>query len=238
MIGRTVHIYVEGKGDLIFLCQLLEARFGIKFEKKYTDLSVKSIDFGINIKVEAIDIDGGGISSKAIRGLMSEIKDTLMPKGIESLIFLDADTKDHTSPPGGFKDRSLYIDDNFKDVSFDYFLLPNHDSEGNLENLLNLIISDSGKDFYSKCLSNYVSCISNLENKPAYVIDKDFEKMKMEWYTFLMLGKKANNKNTGAERNYLNNNLWDLKSNSLDPICEFISTKLNIMEIQETTTTA
>ncbi len=226
---KEVNIYVEGRGDLVFLCAFLKKRFDYSF-KFINDLNATLIDDeNISISVSVFDPDSGhgGIDSRKIRSLIDEIKDTKAPLGIESVILLDSDTPEHENPKGGFSNRKAYLDNLQNHTPFKYFLIPDNSSDGNLEILLEGIIGLSGKPFF-ECLKNYVACLCKLSesDKPTGVSEiSDFKKTQMEWYTYMMLGKK--NRLTGANRDY-SNELWDLKSLSLDPLYRFLDSILNM----------
>ena len=109
-----------------------------------------------------------------------------------------------------------------KGSSAKFFIMPNNNNDGNLEHLLDQIISEKGANFHG-CLSKYITCLSTLnkESIPREILENpDLNKKKLEWYTYMMLGKFGKKENT---QNYLNEDLWDLNSNILDPLNLFFT---------------
>lgn len=230
MSKRVVHIYVEGKGDLIFISHFISKRFNIEFFHKKEGLEANSkTGVPINLKLLVVEPkNGGGIDNRKIKELMNEISSTIEKLGIESILLLDADTDKHKKPPGGFKARTEFLETYKKEVNFDYFLIPNHSENGNLEDLLKAIISENGKPFF-ECLKKYMLCLQQLpkDKTPRGIMDiSDFSKEQMAWYTYMMQGSK--NRNTGVERDYSLEEIWDLESESLSPIYTFLKNVLKL----------
>ncbi len=227
-MNRVINLYVEGKGDMGFISQFITSRFGIEFDIDFDNLKANSITdspFKLNLRVYDSESGNGGIDGTKIQDLVEEINTVNQPTGIESLLLLDADTDKHKNPIGGCEERKKYLERLKQNENFEYFLIPNHCDDGNLEDLLNSIISEKGTPFYS-CLGDYVNGLKGLpEGKiPQGVIEiTDFSKTQIEWYTYMMLGKSnQSNKKTGVIRDYLKDELWDLNSSSLDPLFEFL----------------
>ena len=228
-MNREVNIHVEGKGDLVFLCHFIKRRFSfdLKIDNKCLSASSKS-NGALTVNVRIIDTEdngNGGINNKKISDLIHQIENVDSKLGIETVLLLDTDTPTHTHPRGGVVERTKYLDGLVEISPFDYFLIPNHKDDGNLENLLDQIVCERGKPFYA-CLKSYIKCLSSLtgDNIPKHILKiTDFQKKQMEWYTFMMLDKGG--KNTGTERDY-SEDIWDLKSEVLDPLYGFLEKKI------------
>ncbi|MCR9253574.1 MAG: hypothetical protein NXI20_24375 [bacterium] len=218
---RIINIYVEGKGDILFIGQFLEKHFSLNFNYQLNTFEASSIENEPKINIRVLDSSdsNGGIDSKKLRNLLDEIKNVNIPLGIENIILLDADTEDHSNPPGGYSSRSEYLQLMQEEVEFEYFLMPNNQDDGNLENLLHHLISNGGKSFY-ECLDNYINCLRAIQNETSAngVLEiSDFNKQKIEWYVYLMGGKAMRSSN----RNYLDEEFWNLDSEALDPLKSF-----------------
>lgn len=223
---RAINIYVEGQGDLVFMCHFIRHRFKIDLEIKEHFLEANSKkDIQLNLSVLDVESGNGGIDNKKINTFLDEINRTVIPLGIDIVLLLDCDTPAHSNPPGGFQYRMNYLNKLKESTKFESFLIPNNSDDGNLESLLDKIISDKGKCFYD-CLKKYTTCLSCLPcDKRPKAIKKtsDFNKIRMEWYTFMMM--KGNNTNSGSKRDY-SEDIWDLNSPSLLPLYEFLKKKL------------
>ena len=137
------------------------------------------------------------------------------------MIILDCDTDAHEDPKGGFCNRNSFLKSVIEDLEVTYFLIPNHQDDGNLESLLNNAIGLTGMKFYN-CITNYVECVKNIiENVPIGLTEyKDLNKMKLEWYTYGMLGKAGSK--VSKERDYSEQELWNLDSDALLPLKKFM----------------
>lgn len=228
-MNRAINIYVEGQGDLVFMCHFIKHKFEIEFtidDSYLNGVSKNNSPLRLTIAVFDEDSENGGLDSKKITKLLKEINTSVTPLGIESILLIDSDTTDHCNPPGGYQNRNKHFGELSESNSFEYFLIPNNNDDGNLEDLLDKIISDRGKSFYD-CLKNYVTCLSCLpcDKKPEEIRKTtDFNKKRMEWYTYMMQGK-GNNKNSGSKRDY-SKDIWDLDSPSLLSLYEFLKKKL------------
>lgn len=214
---RQINIYVEGKSDIAFVSHFLKHNYSFEFAFDRTRLVATCCqEVAISILTLKPSSGDGGINRKAITNLIKEITTANIPVGIESIILLDTDTDQHNDPKGGFLNRSEYLNSLIKNEKIKFFLIPNNKDDGNLESLLGDAISKNGKTFYN-CLCNYVNCLSKItEQRPKGIADiKDFNKTKLDWYTYIMLGKDANH------NNYLDVELWDLQTASLAPLKAF-----------------
>lgn len=227
---KTININIEGPGELRFMSLFIEHHFGLVFSKrsKGIDMFCEDKEKGLKINLHSYDTKKdkkqGGINSKTIRKLLKHIKVTSIPKGETNILIIDADTELHKQPPGGYMKRKQYLEGlkTELNVDFDSFIVPDNNSSGNLEDLLDKIISSKGQPFY-QCLKNYTNCISKLEEKyyPRHVIGDDMKKTRFEWYPYMMLGKNYGKETKSSERDYTND-LWNLESDSLKPLLNFL----------------
>lgn len=219
---RTINLYVEGKSDLIFLCQLLVhvCKFDLKLDLRTWKASY-SIPGKMILSVQTITPkDGeGGIDAKKIQSLVKEIQTVNMPKGLESVLFIDADSDKHVHPKGGFISRDEYLKKLQKEATFEYFIIPTHSEDGNLETILDDIVCDRGKDFYT-CLTKYVDGLLALTgvSRPQYIIDNpQLTKEKIAWYVYMMEGKDKK-----VASGLQNAELWNFQSSKLTALTDFL----------------
>lgn len=198
------------------MTHFLKHAFGLALEVENNILSAKQKNEVIELEVRVFDKDSGngGIDPTKIKSLIQEIELSKIPVGIKSLIIIDCDTPAH-SPPGGFEARTKYLKNLCGDTKIEFFLIPNNCDEGNLENLLDRVISQEGKAYYC-CLGGFIDCLKNLNETetPSGLKRKDLTKLKMRWYSHNM-NKEYRNPNA---QNFLGGTLWDLDSNDLLPL--------------------
>jgi hypothetical protein len=219
---RTIYIYVEGKNDLIFVCQFLKAilsydfKLDLKFWKaNFTD----SKALALQVQTITPKEGEGGIDARKISALIKEIKTVNSPKGIESVLLIDADTENHNHPKGGFQSRNEYLANLKKEAEFKYFIVPTHEENGNLESILEHIICDNGKDFYA-CLNEYISSLLKLtgDSRPQYIIENpNLTKEKIGWYIYMMEGRSKKHL-SGLQ----NSGLWNFTTEKLEPLKKFM----------------
>lgn len=228
---KTINIHVEGQGEICFFSFLLNRHFGYDFsfhKEGKINMIYKSDSLTLNLKPFNLDLDAGGFDNKKIRDAAKEIQINKEKNEI-NIFIIDADTESH-KPAGGFKNREKYLEDlksEFK-IEFYFFLIPDHSSPGNLESLLNNLVSEKGKPFF-ECLTNYSNCLSSLLQNDIPVELKqvnDFHKKKFEWYIFNMLGNKHRKETLLSQRDYFKDDLWNLEGQSLSPLLGFLNSYL------------
>lgn len=218
---RVIHIYVEGKTDLTFISQFLKKHYQLHFECDFKVPKANCVTENVQVQILTIETKygSGGINSKNILALIDEIKIGNEPIGVESIVLLDADTPAHNNPKGGFADRAVYCENMVSGTGIRYFLIPNHQDDGSLEDVLHNVVSDKGKVFY-QCLSSYIGCLASIqENKPVGLQQiEDFKKTKFDWYTYIMLG------NGTSKKDFLDTQIWDLDTPELEKLRTFFNT--------------
>ncbi|MFN5983169.1 MAG: DUF3226 domain-containing protein [Fluviicola sp.] len=134
--------------------------------------------------------------------------------GIKNVLILDSDDS--------FKDRC----DNLKNKPYisnfeiSFFLFPNNFENGDLENLLENTINMNNKDIFD-CWISYEECLKSK--------DKDYttpaKKTKIYAYLEALLksSKKQKEMIKEAKRDYLNSDHWDLQSEYLLPLKEYLT---------------
>lgn len=221
MIEKVSKIYVEGKADLIFFTQYISIILNVNYSitKNFSKSELVTGDgHKIELQYVGLDVDLGGIDNVKLSAVVKEIESD-RAIGLNSYLIIDTDTVDHTHPSGGYIARKDYLLSLGLDHSY-FFLIPNNNDDGNLESLLERVISPGSIALFH-CVSGYINCI--MPNQPNYEglqAFGDLNKKKIEWFIYLFLGPNRSIRN--SERNYLDHNMWDLNSPHLDILKAFI----------------
>lgn len=240
-MSRVSHrIHVEGEGEVVFFAYLIHDMYpSTSFE--FSDENMRAvIKYEGNRAIEVLAM--GGIDPKKLDRTFAELKYSTQ-EGVESLLVIDADSDDPShSPPGGYENRREYIESKKKDHGLDelpFFIIPEPEKSGNLESLLEQVISDKGKSTYD-CITMYLECLVNIndEQRPTFVKEKlcvkdgagkflikqsSMRKIGLEYYVYLMLGdKKARRKTHSTGRDYSDPDIWDMRSDGIRQIRDFL----------------
>ncbi|MCU0352810.1 MAG: hypothetical protein MUD08_03580 [Cytophagales bacterium] len=202
-MDRPVLIFVEGDGDELFI-------------KKYLEF--------LSLPVVEIVATGGfkKLSSEVVRNRFFANTDA---GGINLVIFdADRDTND-----GGFEKRKNHLTGQKADLKleFELFLFPNHQEDGEFENLLEKIIADKNR-FVLDCFDTYLSC---LQTRNSEYKDLNLPPVKSKMYSYWDVLPKSRSqkeafKNKG-ERFYHDPNFFDLNHPYLEPLKSFLTKHLS-----------
>jgi hypothetical protein len=181
----------------------LKARVFVEgeWDKKFIKDFVRH-KFDLELPTNAVEIIGGkeGLHTKT-EGLLRSTS-----LGFTNLVIIDTNgsfgkTKDFLE-----KQRtSLQVD-------FEYFLMPNNNDIGNLETLLENIATPSNW-FVLECFEDYLTCLKK-SNKQL-----NYPGSKTKIYAYLDL---LNQETKPHLVNYLNQGLWNLDSEYLGPLYNFL----------------
>ena len=132
---------------------------------------------------------------------------------IENIIIFDADI---------FKEESTRFIQYAKTLPINYFLLPDNQANGDLETLLEQIITNENK-FMFECWDDFINCLESSQ------VDKLFlpsRKKKIYTYLELLLGEESSSQELKKERgrDYQNPNHWNLDSPALQNLKQFLDT--------------
>jgi hypothetical protein len=119
---------------------------------------------------------------------------------------------------------------NFKEeneLEFQLFLFPNNKDEGDLETLLENIIPENNVEIMN-CWSNYENCISSLNRKLTIPANKS----KIHTYLEVLLDDTQKGKKKAKEKNrdYKDKDHWNLDSDYLLSLKEFLLDSLNTLK--------
>ena len=132
---------------------------------------------------------------------------------IENIVIFDADI---------FKEESTKFIQYAKTLPINYFLLPDNQANGDLETLLEQIITDKNK-FMFECWDDFINCLESSQ------VDKLFlpsRKKKIYTYLELLLGEESSSQELKKERgrDYQNPNHWNVDSPILQNLKQFLDT--------------
>ena len=135
-----------------------------------------------------------------------------------NLVIFDADTDTETRRSEILK----WKQDNSLD--FELFLFPNDKDTGALEDLLEQIINSKNSSIFA-CWNDYEVCLrgSKIEGRTE-PLTTPAKKTKIYGYLEALLGKTRKEKDQikEANRNYLNADHWNLSSDALNPLKDFL----------------
>lgn len=188
------------------------------FLKTIIDLYFPALD------VDFICTDGiGNLFNETITNQMRQAQ----AMGDQVLILIDADT---TATGYGFVKRKANIENDMQklQISFPYFIYPNNQDDGILENLMESLARRDLHKIFFDCFEDYEKCVSGVKDKdgqPLY----NTPNLKGKLHTYINAQKLSNKlqKRFGSGDWLFNNiNYWDLNSGALQPLKDFFSTNL------------
>lgn len=203
-----VKIYIEGKNKKVpeseFLRAILE-HVGVPAEK-----------------YEFVHTNGYTSLLDAANGVNVEIMRANSDSGEKNLVVFDADT---TANNGGFamRQKELFEKGKALGLSFELFLWPNNQSDGDVEVLMESI---ARKDLYPEffdCFSKYEHCISQRKNEkgePFYTTPNRKGKLHTYFNSLPISNTKKNKFGSGVWR-WTDTSIWNLDADSLRPIKDF-----------------
>jgi hypothetical protein len=191
MIDFNLHkIFVEGQTDQVFIQFILENQFGIALNENQVNNAIINCKGWTNIEKQ-----------KAI--LLDKIRTENNGKNI---VIFDADGKNND---GGFVKRKKELEKiaSSLNVEFQIFLLPDDNSDGDLE-LFYSSCFQKQKSFFGDCWKGMYSCLD--ENKKELILK--FPKSAEMIYSYVDLFDKYKSeeyKNSKSKRSYFDENLWE-----------------------------
>ena len=130
--------------------------------------------------------------------------------GLTNLLIFDAN--------GSFDTRKTDLSKKTVDlkISFESFLFPNDSDSGDLEVLLENIVNPDYKQILP-CFVKFQDCLKSLDKPQIKVPDR---KAKVFLYASVL---SSNEEAKEVNRNYMNLALWNLESDYLKPLFDFLS---------------
>lgn len=137
----------------------------------------------------------------------------------ENIVIYDSDNDYNT--------RKQEIETEKKDnnVNFKLFLFPNNKESGALETLLESITPLKNRPVF-ECWDKFTGCLKQLDSREILDVKLHFPNNKSKLFSYLdVFSNHIENKNDGIKddkRNYQNKNLWNLDSEYLKPLNDFL----------------
>lgn len=202
-MSHRVKIFVEGIADKTFLRQYVKNAF--------------------NIQLTCDDIiTTGGWQDIKSNTILNQLKKNTADGGINLVIF-DADSD--------IESRKVQLEQikQEKNIAFDLFLLPDNQSMGALEDLLERIINPENQCVMD-CWHRYEDDLNGqiIVWKTPTTPTSPAKKSMIYGYLEALLGTSKNQKDMIKERNrnYADKNHWNLMSEALKPLKSFLSSYL------------
>jgi hypothetical protein len=188
-MDKSVQIFLEGNSDKKFFTDYIQFLFPEKSEK-------------------FIIIDVGGKNKLHLS--KNEFKKNTDAGGINLVIF-DAD--------GDFENRKKELEAKKIELglSFELFLLPNHNGIGDFEDLLVAVSNQKHKQIFN-CFEEYQGCLT--KHDQGYTLPN--KKAKVYAYLEALLPVSENENIRIGKRDYLNAEHWDLNHPFLNPLKAFL----------------
>lgn len=139
-------------------------------------------------------------------------------QGIQNIVLLDADDD--------FQARKEEIEGYLQEMTFEFFLLPDNQSPGDLETLLARIINPANQTIFD-CWNTYETCLQAQPNlqSPNGRFTLPAQKTKIYAYLEALVGETKSQKELikEANRNYTLPAHWNLNSPALLPLKQFLT---------------
>ena len=175
-------------------------------------------------KVDFIFMDGiGNLYNETILNQMRLAQDN----GEQIILLTDADTKEKGV---GFAKRKVEIDNsmNAHSLSFPYFIYPNNQDDGDIENLMESTARRNLHPTFFDCFEDYEKCVSGAKDtngNPLY----NTPNLKGKLHTYIssqQLSKNQRDKLGSGNWLFKNENYWNLNAETLEPLKNFLKQNL------------
>ncbi len=202
-------IFIEAKSKDTSECHFLQTIINIIFPK---------------MNVEFIPMNGiGNLFKEAI---LNQIK-IAQENGEQVIVFADADT---ITKKYGYIKRKNEIDNGMKAnaVSFDYFLYPNNQDDGDIEILMEAATRKDLHPIFFDCFNDYETCVSSAKDESG-VSKYNVPSLKNKLHTYMAaqkLTRKYRDRLGKGDWLFENKDYWDLDIDALKPLKEFLAINL------------
>ncbi|MEZ4943369.1 MAG: DUF3226 domain-containing protein [Saprospiraceae bacterium] len=199
-----VCIFIEGKIDEGFLKAFISHLYIDKEIKEYKIINI-----------------GGWTKLKLSANEFVKNSD----EGGSNIVIFDADSQDNG---GGKKARESEILAKKIELGleFDLFLFPNNSNDGDIESLLEKIINNKHSCLFD-CFQNYLDCIGGYLDRDGNIIYNTNLARKSKIFAYIE-ALPIDKKNKLDFTHFSNNEYWDLSSEYLNPLKNFLDKHLPI----------
>lgn len=215
-------IFCEGIGDQIFIADFIEYHFDIIFQRDYNKKNDKIKVH--NAEIEIISIDG---CTKIREQIYKEQFIDNTEKGGVNIVVFDADYKDLGNGNNGFESCCQKLDDlknDLKDEStFDYFLWPDNENDGYLEDVQRKMIPELKLPILS-CMDSHFSCLDSLRNDNNLKVFTDKDKISIYLYY-------CQKDSRPSFVRYNEEEYWNLKVEENEPLLKFKNFLIEKLEL-------
>jgi len=145
----------------------------------------------------------------------------------KNLVIFDADTPENN---GGFEQRKKDLTDKLRsmNIQFELFLFPNNKDDGMFEHLLERIINPKHKRILD-CFRMYERCLEQYKNDAGICMYQTPDE-KARIYAYISAFKRSNSENERMKNNgfwnFSNPEYWDLQTQYLNPLIDFLQKNL------------
>ncbi|MEQ1747055.1 MAG: DUF3226 domain-containing protein [Saprospiraceae bacterium] len=214
----TAHIWVEGKADQKFLADVMKVWFDLTFNTK--DFSCREENRRVDLRIQ----DLGGKNTFQTARISAAFRQN-NDQGVQNIVILDADDI-------ATQRQMLDLIKQELGIEFPYFLLPDNQSNGELENLLEQIIHPQNRVILD-CWEGYENCVGQHDNpvRPGHKYTIPAKKSKIYSYLEVLLGETDSEKELAKDpkRDFTNPNHWILDGDNspLKPLKDFLENQFN-----------
>jgi hypothetical protein len=204
---ENIQIFVEGVADQKFFQDIIEAWYNEK-------LTLGGYQKDKTVHGQIFSVGGKGVFKNEDK---MKVLDTIFKanriSGVKNIFIFDADE---------FVIESKNFVEYSKIHPIQYFLLPDNQSDGDLETLLVQIINQENKVIFD-CWEGYENCLKTSNGKEG-VFTTPASKTKIYAYLEALLGESDSQKKKikEAERNYQDATHWDLNAPALVNLKQFL----------------
>jgi hypothetical protein len=214
-------IFCEGISDQIFIADFIEYHFDIIFRREEITKNKKIRIYSKDVEIVSID----GCSKIHTELYKQQLIENTETGGLNVIVF-DADYKDMSNGNNGYESCCQKLDNLKEEISFEYFLWPDNENDGYLEDVQKTMIPNMKKPILD-CMDNHFSCLDSLRNehKIKEFGDKDI---------ILIYLHYCQKENKPSAVRYNDEEFWNLCAEENEPLKrfkKFLIEKLNLNEL-------
>lgn len=176
------------------------------------------------VKAEYIFMDGiGNLYNETIINQIKLAQET----GEQVIVIVDADT---VAKRSGYNKRKEEIEKGMATnaVSFPYFIYPNNQNDGDVENLMESAVRRDLHTVFFECFENYEKCVSGAKDNSG-CSKYNVPNLKGKLHTFMSaqkLSRKYRDRFGNGDWLFDNKDYWNLNVEALQPLKDFLKENL------------